>query len=200
MKALLDNRRDMVRELARLFDVRLTGDTLVRLTEMFTPAKFRYRTVIHTPDSIASRISFIQRGLLRVYTSSPDGDVVEKILHEGHLLIIEESLFHQQPSHCYVQTLEPTILYSFDYQELVGEAQHDPAVSELLLAILQENTLSYVRSHSLFNDNPRERYVKLLEADSEIVRRTPLKYVASYLHMAPETLSRVRKALQTESD
>ncbi len=48
-------------------------------------------------------------------------------------------------------------------------------------------------------DSARERYVKLLEKYPIYLEQVPLKYLASYLNIQPESLSRIRKKLLEES-
>ena len=41
----------------------------------------------------------------------------------------------------------------------------------------------------------RERYLALLEDNPELLRHVPLKYIASYLYITPQSLSRIRAEL-----
>jgi CRP-like cAMP-binding protein len=45
------------------------------------------------------------------------------------------------------------------------------------------------------NSTPKDRYICLLANRPQVIQRFPLKFIASYLGMAPETLSRVRRSL-----
>ena len=47
-------------------------------------------------------------------------------------------------------------------------------------------------------ESAKDRYTKLLQLFPEIIRRAPLTYVASYLQMSLETLSRVRASISTQ--
>ena len=58
---------------------------------------------------------------------------------------------------------------------------------------------SQVYADSQRFDNSTERYLRLLNTKPEILLRAPMLHVASYLHMSPETLCRVRAALLEES-
>jgi CRP/FNR family transcriptional regulator, anaerobic regulatory protein len=52
-----------------------------------------------------------------------------------------------------------------------------------------------LREISFLKDSPEERYRKLLEEQPIVLQRVPLHYVASYLGMKPETLSRIRNRI-----
>ena len=47
-------------------------------------------------------------------------------------------------------------------------------------------------------ESAKDRYTKLMNVFPEIIRRAPLTYVASYLQMSLETLSRVRASISTQ--
>ncbi|MDA8957264.1 Crp/Fnr family transcriptional regulator, partial [bacterium] len=51
------------------------------------------------------------------------------------------------------------------------------------------------RLRSLITDTPDERYLKLLEKKQYLVQNIPLKILASYIGITPESLSRLRKRL-----
>ena len=144
---------------------------------------------------ISQNICYIVKGLIRQYKIVDDIDVVEDITHEGDILICTESLLKQQPSELFIQTLEPTISYAMDYIEFRSMADKSEDLNQLLYSILEAQILHDKDKYHLLDENPIDRYNILLKTNSEIVRRTPLKYVASYLRMAPETLSRVRNAI-----
>ena len=60
-----------------------------------------------------------------------------------------------------------------------------------------ENSLivSQEKADSLRFEPAHERYARLLRKHPEILKRAPLVYIASYLQMTPETLSRVRASM-----
>mgnify|MGYP001554203895 FL=1 len=60
--------------------------------------------------------------------------------------------------------------------------------------------LSQKKADSWRFETARERYLRLMADQPEVVQRAPLAHIASYLLMTPETLSRVRAtALQDEA-
>ena len=59
----------------------------------------------------------------------------------------------------------------------------------------QSLIISQVKADTLRFETAHERYTKLLHSQPEILKRAPLVYIASYLQMTPETLSRVRSSI-----
>ena len=52
------------------------------------------------------------------------------------------------------------------------------------------------REYDLLTPSPTERLARVLARSPQLFQEAPLKYIASYLRMTPETLSRVRAAMQ----
>ena len=192
MRLVVDNSKDAAREIARIVDMRLSFDALSNLTALLRPQKYRHRTFIQSPGETTTNIAFIAKGLIRQYRPSDECDIMYDVCHEDDILFSMESLISQTPSPLYIQTLEPTILYEIDYQELKMLACKLPEINELLTRILERCIMRMAARQHYLDLPPMDRYLALMDADSEIIRRTPLKYVAWYLRMAPETLSRVR--------
>lgn len=195
MKALTENKKDVARELARKYNVRLSIESLNRFTDLLQPMKFRHKTFILEEGNKSNNLMYIVKGLVRQYHSEGGFDRVEDIVHEGDILACVESLFTHTPSHLNVQTLEPTVVYSMNYQYFKELAGEDADLGTLLFSIIESIIIKKEKIYHLLDEAPMEKYSLLLHNDSEIIRRTPLKYVASYLRMAPETLSRVRNAI-----
>lgn len=196
MKAFLDNKRDAAREIARKYNVKMGVESVSMLSEMLQPVHFRHRTLILDAGDVCADILYLVRGLVRQYHTEDDGtDSVVDIVHEGDMLVCNESLFAGQPSRLKVQTLEPTYAYGMNYKYFKNLASENKEVSTLLFAIMESVIIKKEEIYNLLDESPINKYLALMKRDSEVIRRTPLKYVASYLRMAPETLSRVRNTI-----
>ncbi len=196
MKAFLDNKRDAAREIARKYNVKMGVESVSMLSEMLQPVHFRHRTLILDAGDVCADMLYLVRGLVRQYHTEDDGtDSVVDIVHEGDMLVCNESLFAGQPSRLKVQTLEPTYAYGMNYKYFKNLASENKEVSTLLFAIMESVIIKKEEIYNLLDESPINKYLALMKRDSEVIRRTPLKYVASYLRMAPETLSRVRNTI-----
>lgn len=188
--------KDAVRELAHRYDVKLSTESSNILISMMHSERFRHRSMIMKPNDSCSTLFFITKGLIRIYDVNEEQDEQTRdILHEHDVLLMEQCLFSDMQSTFYVQTLEPTILYGIDFTTLKALADTHPDINQLLYKILAQDILQKDDYLNTLYLHPKDRYTHLLKTNSEVVRRTPLKYIASYLRMAPETLSRVRNTM-----
>ncbi len=199
MITIANTPKDAARELARKYDVRLSTESLNNLSMLLHSDRFRHRTFILKAGEQSNVLYFVTKGLIRQYKEvEGDDDLIQDIVHEGDILFFQQCILTDSPSSLNVQTLEPTILYGADYSDLRTLADSNPEINQLLFAILEATITKQMLHRDMLDMNPRERYLALMQNESEIVRRTPLKYIASYLRMAPETLSRVRNAINRQ--
>jgi CRP-like cAMP-binding protein len=106
-----------------------------------------------------------------------------------------ESLFKEKPSMQIIQALEPTVIYALPKKELEAVAMRSVNIQILYRKILEESLIiSQLRADMLRFESAQDRYQKLVKSSPQLVLRAPLVYIASYLQMTPETLSRVRTA------
>lgn len=68
-----------------------------------------------------------------------------------------------------------------------------PEIERVSRLVSQSNVQKlYRRIKILHYSSPEEKYRYLIENEPQIIQRTPLKFIASYLNITPETLSRIR--------
>jgi CRP/FNR family transcriptional regulator, anaerobic regulatory protein len=151
------------------------------------------KTFILKEGEVCKNLIFIVSGMARAYSYSDETQVTSWFMKENDMIISVKSFFRQQPSAENMETLEDSeiALLSYDHLNyLYGKYPEYNVVGRILTE--HYYVLSEERSSSLRIHNAEERYQILLKLHPEILKRAPLKYVASYLSMTPETLSRLR--------
>jgi CRP-like cAMP-binding protein len=119
---------------------------------------------------------------------------------ENTIMMSIESLFLEKPSMQVIQALEPTLIYAMPKNELEAVAMRSVNIQILYRKILEESLIiSQQRADMLRFESAQDRYQKLVKSSPQLVLRAPLVYIASYLQMTPETLSRVRTAVLMNS-
>lgn len=101
--------------------------------------------------------------------------------------------FKQIPSYLQVEVLESSLIYALPHDAFMQLVRERPEIHYLYSGIL-ENCLiiSQQKADASRFETAQERYNRLLSEHLEVVKRAPLIYIASYLGMTPETLSRIR--------
>ena len=190
--------RDVARELARRYST-MTHDELDVLESILVPMRFQKGEFILKEGEVCSNIYWVVKGLVRQYYIKNGKELTEYMAVENSIFMSIESLFKEQPSHQMIHALEPTIIFALPKAKLEREAVKNTNIQMLYRKILEESLiLSQVHADMLRFETAQDRYVKLVKRQPQLVLRAPLVYIASYLQMTPETLSRVRTSALME--
>ena len=191
---MINTTRDIARELARKYST-MTHDELDLLESILVPMKFAKGAMVLNEGEVCNNIYYIDKGLLRQFYYKNDKELTEHLGVENTIVMCIESLFREEPTHLLVEALEPTIIYALPKQRLEQVALHKVNIQILYRKILEESLiLSQVHADLVRFESAQDRYKKLCKLMPQVVLRAPLVYIASYLQMTPETLSRVRAA------
>ena len=144
---------------------------------------------------VCNRIYFIESGIVRCFYVKYEKEICSWFMKEGDVIISVESFFTQQPSYESIQALEDCVLHSIRHEELQYIFREFPEFN-FIARILTERyyTLSEQRLYSLRMERAYERYHHLITKHAELVQRVPSTFIASYLGITLETLSRIKHA------
>ncbi len=184
--------RDVARELARRYST-MTHEELDVLESILVPLRYQKGDIILHEGEVCRDIFWVARGLVRQYYYKNDKELTEYMAVENTICMSIESLFKEEPSHQQIQALEPTVIFALPKPALEREAVRNVNIQMLYRKILEESLIiSQIHADMIRFESAQERYAKLVKSSPQLVLRAPLVYIASYLQMTPETLSRVR--------
>lgn len=190
--------RDVARELARRYST-MTHDELDVLEEILVPMKFPKNAIVLKEGEVCEYIYWVQKGLLRQFYYKNGKELTEYMATENTIVMCIESFFRKVPSTMQIMTLEPTIVYAINKERLEAVAMRSVNIQILYRKILEESLIiSQIRADMLRFESAQGKYQRLVKLQPQLVLRAPLLYIASYLQMTPETLSRVRNAAAIE--
>lgn len=198
MKEINFNTRDVARELARKYST-MTLDELDELERILVPMKFNKGETILAMGDVCKNIYYLDKGLIRQYYIKHGKEITEHLGQDHSIFMCIESLFKEEPTKLAVQALENSFIYALPKARLERVALHNVNIQILYRKILEESLIiSQVRADLVRFETAHDRYSRLCKLHPQVVLRAPLVYVASYLQMTPETLSRVRAAIYDE--
>ncbi len=192
MKEPSNTPRDIARELARKYST-MTHEELDLLESILVPMKFAKNEMILKEGDICENIYYVDKGLVRQFYFKNGKEVTEHLGVDRSIIMCIESLFREVPTHLQIEALEPTVVYAMPKKKLEEVALHNVNIQILYRKILEESLiLSQVHADLVRFETAQDRYKKLCKLNPQVVLRAPLVFVANYLQMTPETLSRVR--------
>ena len=190
--------RDVARELARRYST-MTHEELDLLESILVPMKYGKNEMILREGETCTNIYWVVKGLVRQFYFKNGKEVTEYMATESSIVMCIESLFLEQPTHLQIKAIEPSVLIALPKADLEAVAMKSVNIQILYRKILEESLiLSQIHADMLRFESAQDRYQKLIKRQPQLVLRAPLVYIASYLQMTPETLSRVRTAALLE--
>jgi len=150
---------------------------------------------------LCESIFFVEKGLLRQYSIDEKGkEHILQFAPEGWLVNDRESLYYNKPSKYNIEALENTEVFILDKKTIEKLEEELPEFATFNNELLN-NHIRHLqnRINLLLSATAEERYLTFIKMYPDILLRVPQWMVASYLGIAPESLSRVRKELATRN-
>jgi CRP-like cAMP-binding protein len=171
----------------------LQDDVAKRIISLVVIDEYPKKTLLLKEGQTANYVYFVLKGLARAYYYADEKEITSRFMDEGFVISSWISFYTRQPGNEYIETLEDTVVASFEYgvvQQLYAELIDFSIIGRKLTEhylYLSEKRTKMLRKHSA-----EEKYKLFLEEHPSLIQRVPQKYIASYLGMNDETLSRVR--------
>ena len=146
-------------------------------------------------QSVADYIFFLKKGMARIYYKKKGKEITEWIAPDKTFFLSITSFFLRKPGKLIIHTIEPSEVLGIHYNDLSSLAAKYHDIETLYRKMLASSLiLSQERMESIQFESAEERYKKLLQNQPGFIKRVPLMYLASFLGVTLETLSRIRAA------
>ena len=145
---------------------------------------------------IENHLSFIEEGTVRLFIPDITNDITFGFCFEQQFVSGYDSFLTQTPCSYAIQTLKTTTLWQLSYtdlQKVYANTEIGNTIGRLTaeLLFLQKST----RELSFLTQTAEERYLKLFTSRPNVIKEIPLQYIASYIGVTPQALSRIRKRI-----
>jgi len=145
--------------------------------------------------SIDTNIYLVINGSLRIFVIDEYEEHTIRFGYKDNLIASLDSFLNEQPSDFYIQALKKTTVKSINKQKFSSLIKSSPDNKTIWLNILESFVLQQMeRERDILTSSPIERYRRVLTRSPQLFQEIPNKYIASYLRMTPETLSRIKKS------
>ena len=144
---------------------------------------------------IERNLYYIESGAVRAFYLSEFEEQTIRLGYEGSIINSLASFLKGTPSEFYLEPIRKTkllVISKENFFEVVEESEESRQQYSRLLELLITQLIE--REIDLLTTSPIERLNRVLLRSPHLFRHIPLKYIASYLRMKPETLSRIRKS------
>ncbi|WP_316847587.1 Crp/Fnr family transcriptional regulator [Pedobacter psychrodurus] len=177
--------------------VSLSDQDQEAVQSFFSPKKLRKKQYLLQAGDVCKHLTFVSKGLLRTYNVDDKGDEHMSIFGwEGWWISDFNSFLTGEPALFNIDAIEDSellLISRSDYEALTLAVP----IMDRYFRILYQNSLitKERRLMSSITHSAEEKYLLLVESNPQIIARIPQNLIASYLGIAPETLSRIKKNL-----
>ena len=142
-----------------------------------------------------TNIYFIVEGSVRVYVLEEEEELTIRLGYKNNIIAAVDSFVTERSSDLYIQAIKKThvkVLKKSTFMHWVNTSMERLELWRQNLEILVVQQME--RERDILTTSPIERYHRVLSRSPQLFQEVPDKYIASYLRMSPETLSRIKKS------
>jgi len=174
------------------------------LSDPFKQALEKHLTYLSLPKGhflleapkVSEYAYFLERGFAMSYTFVNGKKRIGHFWKEGQVILSSRSFFERTTSHEFIQLMQQSDVFCISYESVLKLfAEHVEANFLYRTIMTQYYELVREQLHDLQLLNGVQRYTKLIQTFPRIEQIIPSEYVASYLGMVPQSLSRVKRKL-----
>jgi len=176
--------------------ISLEKDEQAHFLTKLSVKSFRKKELVLQEGEVCNHAYFINQGCFRYYYNVDGQENTAQFFFENGWYTDYDSFLTGKPTQQNIETLEPSELLLLSSKDL-----HDLYVEipkfERFGRLMAENAFLGIRQRSemLENQTAEERYLKLMKERPKVFERIPQHYIASYLGIKPQSLSRIRKRI-----
>jgi CRP-like cAMP-binding protein len=175
----------------------LTNVEFDSLSGILTSKKLRKKDHIAEEGKICQNLFFASEGYVRFYHLDAKGtEITSDFYFAPSFITSYTSFITGVPSVVNVQAMTDMDVFEFSKRDLYDLYNKHPKI-ERLGRLIAEHVAITSEQHLflLLNQTAETRYRTLLKNNPKYVNTIPLQYIASYLGITQETLSRMRKSI-----
>jgi CRP-like cAMP-binding protein len=190
----------LIDNLIKSFNV-FSDEETQKIQKYFVPITFETHSFLVEKGKVSDKIFFITEGLIREFSFSDvdvDLDLEEKttthwILSENEWIYQVESYILEKPSESYIQALSKVKAYYLLKNDLAVLLHEIPRLSLVMLGIYERYLLQLEHRNAFHRIKSAKKRIEVFEKmQPNIQNRVKGKFLASYLNISPQQLSRIR--------
>lgn len=175
----------------------LSGADIEALAINFRHHKAKAGGYIQELHEVATEIIFVHSGVLRVFGIDADGnDITKHFIRENQFFANLESYYSKLPATEAIQCAVSSEFYTIKFSAFERHLQEIPNLFIFFKSISEVTLLNKIKDNDFLNfGDAKTKYLELLRRYPVLVQQVPQQYIASYLKITPQSLSRIRKEL-----
>ncbi len=164
------------------------------LSQHFKPASYEKDTIILNIGEVNDKLYFVEEGVLQEFSyQEEDQTNTHWLMPEGSFVYSTVSFINEVPTEMGIKAIEKVKLLYITKPDLQTIYEKVPQMERVGRLVTEQTLTEYEKFLLLIRySSSEEKLAWFEETFPTLVNRVPQKYIASYLNIRPETLSRVR--------
>jgi CRP-like cAMP-binding protein len=157
--------------------------------------EYKKKDFLIVEGQVSKKVYFLKHGVVRHYVITHDGNEKTIRLSKENAFFYSSivSYFTNEQSYIFCQCLTKAELIYWDFDKIEQLFVDYPKLGDFRNKQLMNFILEKHRKEiALLTQSAEKRYIGFFNANMELFNRIPHHIIASYLDIAPETLSRLR--------
>lgn len=175
--------------------VKLSKEDIDLIQNYFEPISFAKNTIIEEQNKIGDYLYFINSGFIRLFYDDENGiENTNQISTSNEFVVSYLDFIQGNPAKENIESITESELIRIkkaDLRILIDQSENFKNFSVTIFE--KAMTATSNRANDLATLSAEQRYKKLIQNQPEILQNIPIQYIASFLGMKPESLSRIRK-------
>ncbi|MCC6582635.1 MAG: Crp/Fnr family transcriptional regulator [Chitinophagales bacterium] len=168
-------------------------EELNELVEQFTVDKFSKKQMILKAGEHSDTVYFVYEGLVRIYYVKEDKEITNWFIKENMMFAATYSILTGEPNYSNYETLEDTYVLKVKYSVLESYYRKYHSLEHMGRKLIEAYYGAFMKkTFDVLFLSAEERYSLFVKDHMDLLNRVPLRYIASYLGITQETLSRLR--------
>jgi len=177
--------------------IKVSEQDLIQFIPYFEVRTFSKREEVLRYGQTDDYLNLVVKGLLRKYVLVGKNEKTLQLAIEGKVIQSEVSFHTRVPSNVIIEALEPSIVVSMRYDNVLYVLDNIPVAEKIGRQMM---TYLFIKKDAKYfaqlNNTTRQRFLYYLKNHPQMMQRVPQKILASYLEIKPETFSRLKHLLK----
>lgn len=182
-----------------LFDsyVKLTDKDIDICKQYFEHKSSPKNNIVEEENKVPKHLYFITKGFMRLFYYDDNGDEITTHIESQNQFITSFTNFIREiKSNENLECITNCEFYKIERSKLIELIEKNENFKNFSLVIFEQAAArTQIRANDFATLTADLRYKKLVEQQPEIIQNVPIQYIASYLGIKPQSLSRIRKQI-----
>lgn len=144
---------------------------------------------------VNTNIYYLERGTLRIYTLYNEEEMITRFGYQHDFITALDSFLNGKATVYCIEAIRECAGKWINKQNFFEQLEKENLDKNYWTILLQTLVLQQLeREQDILIPSPEERFSRVLLRSPQLFQQIPLKYIANYLRMRPETLSRLRRS------